>query len=148
MVKIQHQFEQISNIPSRSWRACKNWFFMLTTFFARGIFSIHQIKKRSKKGPRPKNFCIQKSVMSCLSTKQRNFWSLYCILILFCQSVIWLPLFQFWKKISNLWFISYILPYPRLLWPLSNISRPLLILIEQLRFFLFFFHKRAIKLGP
>ena len=100
----QHRCEQISNIPSHGWRACKNWFFMLTTFFAWGIFSIHQIKKKwSKKGPRPKNFCILKSVMSCLSTKQRNFWSLYCILILFCQSVIWLPLFQFWKKKSQIW---------------------------------------------
>ena len=45
--------------------------------------------------------------MSCLSTMRRNFWNLYCILKLFCQSVIWLPVFQFWKK--NLKFEIYII---------------------------------------
>ena len=41
MVKIQQLFEQMLNIPSISWRTCKNWFFMFTTFLARGIFLIH-----------------------------------------------------------------------------------------------------------
>ena len=60
IVKIRHRCEQISNILSRGWRACKNWFFMLTTFLAWGIFSIHQIKKKVKKRPEPKKFLYPK----------------------------------------------------------------------------------------
>ena len=48
MAKTQWRCDQISNIPSRGWRACKNWFFMLTTFLARGIFLIHHIWKKVK----------------------------------------------------------------------------------------------------
>ena len=101
IVKIRHRCERISNILSRGWRACKNWFFMLTTFLAWGIFSIHQIKKRSKKGPSQKNFCIQKSVLSGPSAMQRNFWNIYCIFKLFCKSFKWLPLLQFWELVSK-----------------------------------------------
>ena len=49
IVKIQHWCEGMSNIPSRGWRACKNWFFMLTNFLARGIFLIHHIWKKDQK---------------------------------------------------------------------------------------------------
>ena len=62
IVKIRHRCERISNILSRGWRACKNWFFMLTTFLAWGIFSIHQIKKKVKKRPEPKKFLYQKII--------------------------------------------------------------------------------------
>ena len=38
----------------------KTDFFMLTTFFARGIFSIHQIKKKGQKKAQEKNFLYLK----------------------------------------------------------------------------------------
>ena len=60
-VKIQHRCEQISNIPSHGWRSCKNWFFMLTTFLALGIFSIHDIWKEIKKWPGPIIFFVSKN---------------------------------------------------------------------------------------
>ena len=60
IVKIQHRCEQISNIPSHGWRACKNWFFMLTTFLAPGIFLIHDIWKKIKKWPEPNIFLYPK----------------------------------------------------------------------------------------
>ena len=60
MVKIQKLLERISNIPSRGWRAWKNWFFILTTFLARGIFLIHQIQKKVKKRPEPKKILYPK----------------------------------------------------------------------------------------
>ena len=56
MVKIQHWCEQILNVPSRGWQACKNWFFMLTTFLARGFFSIHDIWKKIKEWLEPNIF--------------------------------------------------------------------------------------------
>ena len=59
-VKIRRWCEKISNIPSHGWRACKNWFFMLATFLARGIFLIHHIWKKIKKGPEQKFFWYQK----------------------------------------------------------------------------------------
>ena len=61
IVKIRHRCEQISNILSRGWRACKNWFFMLTTFLAWGIFSIHQIKKKGQKKARAKKIFVSKN---------------------------------------------------------------------------------------
>ena len=54
IVKIRHWCEKISNISSRGWRACKNWFFMFTIFLCRGIFLIHHIWKKVKKGPEQK----------------------------------------------------------------------------------------------
>ena len=45
---------------SRDWRACKNRFFMLTTFLAPGIFSIHDIWKKIKKWPEPNIFLYPK----------------------------------------------------------------------------------------
>ena len=100
-VKIRRWYEKISNIPSRAWRACKNWFFMLTIFLPWGIFSIHHICKKIKKGPYKENFCIQKSVLSGPSVVQRNFWNMHCIFKLFCKSFKWLPVFQFWESMSK-----------------------------------------------
>ena len=108
MTKIQKLFEQISNIPSRGWREWKNWFFIL--FLVRGIFLIHQIQKKVKKRPESKNFCMQKSFMSCPSTMRMNFFDIYIILKVFCRRVVLPPLFCFWKKkISNLKFISFLI---------------------------------------
>ena len=61
MVKIQERCQQTSNIPTRGWRAWKNWFFMSATFLAWGIFSIHQIKKKVKKKARAKKIFVSKN---------------------------------------------------------------------------------------
>ena len=60
MAKTQWMCDQISNIPSRGWRAWKNWFFRLTTFLARVIFLIHHIRKKIKKGSEHKFFWYPK----------------------------------------------------------------------------------------
>ena len=91
----------MSNIPSRSWRASKNWFFLLTIFLARGIFLIHHIWKKIKKGPEQKKFCIQKSFRSGPLALERNFLNMYCIFKLFGKSFKQLALFQFWELMSK-----------------------------------------------
>ena len=106
IVKIRHRCEQISNILSRGWRACKNWFFMLTTFLAWGIFSIHQIKKRSKKGPSQKKFLYPKIsyVMSVDHAKEFLKSILYFKTFLPEGHIVpIIPILK--KKISNLRFI-------------------------------------------
>ena len=60
IVKIQNRCQRISNILLPGWRACKNWFFMLTTFLAPGIFSIYDIRKKIKKWPEPNIFLYPK----------------------------------------------------------------------------------------
>ena len=49
VVKIRPQYEWILKIPSRGWRAWKNWFLTLMTFLAPVIFSIHEILKKDQK---------------------------------------------------------------------------------------------------
>ena len=49
IMKIRHQYIQMSKIILRGWRAWKNWFFSFTTFLAPAIFLIHDILKMDQK---------------------------------------------------------------------------------------------------
>ena len=94
MVKIQHC------TGSNGFQIfLQKWFFMLTTIVASGIFSIHDIWKKIKKWPEPN---IQKSLLSCPLTMQRNFWNMYCIFKLFCQSFKLLTLSHFWNFLPRI----------------------------------------------
>ena len=65
--------------PSCCWREWKDWFFILTTFLARGIFVIHDIWKKIEKWPQPKIFLYPKisSVMPVNHAKEFLIYVLY-----------------------------------------------------------------------
>ena len=104
-VKIQHQCEWISNIPSRDWRAWKNWFFMLTIFLAPAIFSIHDIWKKIKKMVGNKNFFASKNQFFHACQPHEgifDIWShLHCVFAISYQRFKQLPVIQFWELMSK-----------------------------------------------
>ena len=83
---------------------------MLTTFLARGIFSIHQIQKKVKKRPEPKKILYPKIsyVMSVDHAKEFLKSILYVKTFLPERHIApIIPILK--KKISNLRFISFLI---------------------------------------
>ena len=81
---------------------------MLTTFLARGIFSIHQIQKKVKKRPEPKKFLYPKitGIVSVNLAKEFFKYILYFKTFLAEPHMAHItPILK--KKISNLKFISF-----------------------------------------
>ena len=48
-MKIRAHYEHISKIPSRGWRAWKNWFLIIATFLDRAIFQSIRSEKMGQK---------------------------------------------------------------------------------------------------
>ena len=49
IMKIRAHYEHISKIPSRGWRAWKNWFLIIATFLDRAIFQSIRSEKMGQK---------------------------------------------------------------------------------------------------
>ena len=115
-MKIEPEHEQNSKISSRGWRAWKNWFFKVI-FWLRSIFG-HFLRSQGSKNDRsPKSYFYKKSVFSCSSTSQRNFWILFMLWLYFHD---WfLKLYRVIAKFCDLGGHSYLVQKcsPGLYWP-------------------------------
>ena len=101
VVRIRHQCERISNIPSCDWRAYKNWFFMLTTFFAPAFFSIDEIWRKIEKWPEPKFFFYPKISYVMSVNHAKEFLKHVLYFLTFLLEFKWPPVFQFWELMSK-----------------------------------------------
>ena len=111
-MKIWQRCEWISKIPLRCWWAWKKWFLNVTTFLAPTIFWNMRSEKRSKNSWSQKSCHNQKSVFSCPSTVQRNFWNPFTPVIYFynffpelliAASIPWIKNFN-WKSVCEVFF--------------------------------------------
>ena len=83
---------------------------MLTTFFARGIFSIHQIKKKVKKRPEAKKFLYPKISYVMSVNQAKEFLKSILYFNTFLPERHMAPIIPILKKkISNLRFISFLI---------------------------------------
>ena len=65
-MKIRAHYEHISKIPSRGWRAWKNWFLIIATFLDRAIFQSIRSEKMGQKRAEAKMLKVSKITLFML----------------------------------------------------------------------------------